>query len=142
MDYNCFTMLCQFLLYNKVNQLYLYIYLFFFNFLPIQVTTEHLIEFPVLYSRFSLTIYLTHSQSIAYVYICQSQFPSSSHHPSPLGIHVCSLHLYVYFCFTNRLICTIFLDSTFMQCYRLSVFLFMTYFSLYNRLQVNQHKFN
>ena len=26
LDYNCFTMLCQFLLYNKVNQLYVYIY--------------------------------------------------------------------------------------------------------------------
>ena len=27
LEYNCFTMLCQFLLYNKVNQLYVYIYL-------------------------------------------------------------------------------------------------------------------
>ena len=26
LQYNCFTMLCQFLLYNKVNQLYVYIY--------------------------------------------------------------------------------------------------------------------
>ena len=26
LEYNCFTMLCYFLLYNKVNQLYLYIY--------------------------------------------------------------------------------------------------------------------
>ena len=26
LEYNCFTMLCQFLLYNKVNQLYIYIY--------------------------------------------------------------------------------------------------------------------
>ena len=26
LEYNCFTMLCQFLLYNKVNQLYVYIY--------------------------------------------------------------------------------------------------------------------
>ena len=26
LEYNCFTMLCYFLLYNKVNQLYVYIY--------------------------------------------------------------------------------------------------------------------
>ena len=26
LEYNCFTMLCQFLLYNKVNQLFVYIY--------------------------------------------------------------------------------------------------------------------
>ena len=26
LEYNCFTMVCQFLLYNKVNQLYTYIY--------------------------------------------------------------------------------------------------------------------
>ena len=25
LDYNCFTMVCQFLLYNKVNQLYIYV---------------------------------------------------------------------------------------------------------------------
>ena len=25
-EYNCFTMVCYFLLYNKVNQLYIYIY--------------------------------------------------------------------------------------------------------------------
>ena len=27
LEYNCFTMVCQFLLYNKVNQLYIYIYI-------------------------------------------------------------------------------------------------------------------
>ena len=26
LEYNCFTMVCQFVLYNKVNQLYVYIY--------------------------------------------------------------------------------------------------------------------
>ena len=26
LEYKCFTMLCKFLLYNKVNQLYVYIY--------------------------------------------------------------------------------------------------------------------
>ena len=36
---SCFIM-CQFLLYSKVNQLYVYIYLLSFDFLPIYVTTE------------------------------------------------------------------------------------------------------
>ena len=33
MEYTCFTTLCYFLLYSKVNQLYIYIYPFFFRFL-------------------------------------------------------------------------------------------------------------
>ena len=41
LKYSGFTILCQFLLYSKVNQLYAYTYpLFFWVFLPIQVTTE------------------------------------------------------------------------------------------------------
>ena len=31
LEYSCFTMLCQLLLYSKVNQLYVYIYLLFFQ---------------------------------------------------------------------------------------------------------------
>ena len=44
-----FTMLCYFLLYSKLNQLYMYIIL---SSLP-----EHWIEFPVLYRRLLLVIY-------------------------------------------------------------------------------------
>ena len=33
LEYSCFTTLCYFLLYGKVNQLYIYIYPFFFRFL-------------------------------------------------------------------------------------------------------------
>ena len=32
LEYSCFTMLCQFLLYSKVNQLYVYMYPLFFRF--------------------------------------------------------------------------------------------------------------
>ena len=32
LEYNCFTLLCQFLLYSKVNQLYIYISTIFFGF--------------------------------------------------------------------------------------------------------------
>ena len=50
LQYNCFTMVCQFLLYNKVNQLYIYIYPHISSLLglpptlpipPLQVVTKH-----------------------------------------------------------------------------------------------------
>ena len=50
LEYNCFTMVCQFLLYNKVNQLYIYIYPHIPSLLrlpptlpipPLQVVTKH-----------------------------------------------------------------------------------------------------
>ena len=46
MEYNCLTMLCYFLLYNKVNQLYVYIYphipslLLFIFFNPVLFTAK------------------------------------------------------------------------------------------------------
>ena len=40
LEYSCITILCSFLLYSKVNQLYVSIYSFL-DFLPIEVTTEH-----------------------------------------------------------------------------------------------------
>ena len=74
---------------------------------------SHLSE--VLYSRFSLDIYFIHSINSVYMSIPISQFIPLS--PFPLGIHmfVCSLSLCLYFCFTDRFICTIFLDSTYMR---------------------------
>ena len=50
------------------------------------------------------------------MHICQYQSPNSFH-PTPVGIHVCSLHLFLYFCFANKIIYTIFLDSTHMHLY-------------------------
>ena len=61
-EYSCFTMLCLFLLCNEMTQLYVHIYpLPFESPTPIsslQVTTEHLPELPMLYSRFPLAICL------------------------------------------------------------------------------------
>ena len=34
MEYSCFTMLCQFQMYSKVNELYIYVYLLSFRFFP------------------------------------------------------------------------------------------------------------
>ena len=66
LEYNCFTMLCQFLLYNKVNQLYAYIYPQIPSLLslpptlpipPLQVVTKHRADLSVLCSCFPLAIY-------------------------------------------------------------------------------------
>ena len=76
----------------------------FLYFLPISVTIKCWVEFPELYSRVSLVTY--------FMSIPISQFmPPTS---SPLGVHVYSLHLCLYFCFANKIIYTIFLYSTYM----------------------------
>ena len=68
LEYKCFTMLCQFLLYNKVNQLYVYIYPYIPSFLslpptlpipPLQGVTKQLVDLPVLCSSFPLAIHFT-----------------------------------------------------------------------------------
>ena len=62
----------------------------------ISVTTEHWIEFPVLYSRFSLVICFIYSS----VYM---SIPIHSTHPFPLWYpYICSLCLCLYFYFANK----------------------------------------
>ena len=78
----------------------------FCEFLPIQATTEHWIEFPVLYSKFSLVIYVIHSE----VYMSN---PVSHFIPSPFPA-LMSIHLCLYFSFSNRFTWTIFLGCTYM----------------------------
>ena len=75
------------------------------------------------------------------VYTCQSQSPNSAHHhPHPTAVfppwcpYVCSLHLCLNFYPANWFICTIFLGSTCMRDYTIFVFLFLTYFTLYDSL--------
>ena len=72
LEYDCFTMLCQFLLYNKVNQLYVYIYPHIPSLLhlpstlpipPLKVDTTHRADLPVLCSCFPLAIYFTFGTS-------------------------------------------------------------------------------
>ena len=68
LEYNCFTMVCQSLLYNKVNQLYIYIYPLISSLLrlpptlpipPLQVVTKHQADLPMLCGCFPLAIYFT-----------------------------------------------------------------------------------
>ena len=56
-------------------RIYIYIYIpSFLDFPPIQVSKEHSVEFPELYSRFSLFIYFIHSINSVYMSIPISQF--------------------------------------------------------------------
>ena len=68
LEYNCFTMVGQFLLCNKVNQLQIYIYPHIpslvrlpptLPILPLQVVTKHRADLPVLCDCFPLAIYFT-----------------------------------------------------------------------------------
>ena len=60
LEYSCLTMLYSFLLYSKVNQLYIYIYPLFFRFFHLG-HHRSLSRFPVLNSRLSLVIYFIHN---------------------------------------------------------------------------------
>ena len=140
-------MLCQFLLYNKVNQLYVYIYPHIPSLLhlppnihipPLEVITKHQVDFHVPCSCFPLAIYFTFGS--VYMSMLLSHFfpayPSLS--PCP---QVHSLHLCHYSSPAPRLIRTFFffsfLDSIYMCQHTVFVFLFLTYFTLYDRLQVH-----
>ena len=85
--------MCSFLLYSKVNPLCVYLYLLFFGFSPIQVTTPRAGELPVLCSRFSPVILFTHGINSVCLSIPISQF--IHHHPLPLGIHTFVLYVCV-----------------------------------------------
>ena len=95
-------MLCQFLLYSKVNQLYVYIYPFTVGF------PSHLGHHRAL-SRVPWAI-----QQVLISYLFYTQYqqciydnPNLPVHPTspfpPWYPYVCSLHLCLYFCFVNKI---------------------------------------
>ena len=69
------------------------------------------------------------------VVLCLSTTLGSSHPLLLLCPHECPLCLFLHCCPANRFISTIFLDSIYMHGY--DIFLFLTYFTLYNRLQIH-----
>ena len=98
LEHNYFTLLCQFLLYNKVNQLYVYLYphipslLRLLPTLPIpslQVVTKQQAALPVLYSCFPLVIDFTFGS--IYMSMPLSHFIPA--YPSPA--HILKSILYV-----------------------------------------------
>ena len=74
------------------------------------------------------------SYMILYMFQCHS--PKSSHpFPLPQNPKDCSIHLCLFCCLAYRVIVTVFLNSIYMHQYTVVVFFFLTYFTLYNRLQ-------
>ena len=106
LEYNCFTMVCQFLLYNKVNQLYIYIYPHICSpfhlpptlpIPPFQLVTKHQADLPVLCYCFLLAIYYTFGSVYMSIYTLPlSHFVPASPSPSPCPqVHsLVGLHLY------------------------------------------------
>ena len=142
LEYNCFTFLYQFLLYNKVNQLYVYIYPHIPSLLhlpptlpipPLQVDTKHANALLVLCSCFQLAIYFTFGN--VYMSMPLSHFIPA--HPSPFpSPQVHSVHLHFYSCPAPRFVrtCLFFLYSICMCQHTVFIFLFLTSFTLYDRL--------
>ena len=136
-------MLCQFLLYNKVNQLYVYIYPHISSLLSLpptlpipalQVVTKHQADLPVLCSSFPLAIDFTFGS--VYMSVLLSHVIPASPSPPPC-LQESSLHLRLHSCPATRFISTVFLDSIGTCQHMVFVFLFLTYFTLYDRLQVH-----
>ena len=136
-------MLYQFLLYNKVNRLYVYIdpYIPSRGSIPLPPSLSH----PSRLSQSTKLISLcyavaSHQLSVLQlvVYICQCYSLTMSQPPLPPRCpQVRSQHLHLYSCPTTRFMSTIFLDSIYMCQHTVFVFLFLTYFTLYDRLQVH-----
>ena len=142
-------MVCQFLLYNKMNQLsYTYIPISLPSCislpptLPIptlQVVTKHQADLPVLCSCFPLAIYFTFGS--VYKSMPLSHFVPAYPSPSPCPQVHSLVSLPLYSCPAPRFFMTIlffiFLHSIYMCQHTVFVFLFLTYFTLYDRLQVH-----
>ena len=78
--------------------------------------------------------WLSSSHMAIYLFQCYSL---KSSHPRlfPQSPKVCSLSLCLFCCLAYRVIVTIFLNSIYMHEYTVLGFFFLTYFTLYNRLQ-------
>ena len=137
-------MVCQLLLYNKVNQLYIYLYPHISSLLrlPLPPSLSHL-------SRSSQSIKLislcyaaaSHQPSILHlvVYICQCNSLTSSQlplPPTPVSSSPFSMSVSL-FLPCHQVHQYLFLDSIYVCQHPVFVFLFLTYFTLYDRLQVH-----
>ena len=88
---------------------------------------QHYAGLPVLYSSFQLIV--LHMV----VYTCQCYSLDSSHPLFPHYVHKTMLYVSISIP-VNRFISTIFLESIYMHQHMIFVFLFLTYFILYNWL--------
>ena len=105
LEYNCFSVLCQFLLYNKVNQLHVYIYPHILPLLslpptlpipPLKVVTKHRADLPVLCSSFPLAIHFTSGN--VYMSMLLSHFVPASPSPDPVSSSPFSTSVSLFLC--------------------------------------------
>ena len=136
-------MVCQFLLYNKVIHIHISPYLFplaspSLPIPPLQVVTKHPADLPVLCGCFPLAIYFTFGS--VYMSMPLSHFVPAYPSPSPYPQVHSLVSLRLYSRLAPRFFMTFFfffLDSIYMCQHMVFVFLFLTYFTLYDRLQVH-----
>ena len=136
-------MLCQFLLYNKVNQLYASVYPHIPSLLslpptllipPLQVVTKHRADLPVLCSYFPLVLYFTFGN--VYRSVLLSHFVPA--YLPPPRVLKSSLYISVFIpVLPLGSSEPFFLDPIYMCQHTVFVFLFLSYFTLYDRLQVH-----
>ena len=91
MEYSCSSMLCQFLLYSKVNQPYTYTHLLFFGF-PSHLGHHRALSRAPCAIQWVLISYLFYTQQCIYV---NPSLPIYCTPPSPLGIHTFVLYVCV-----------------------------------------------
>ena len=136
-------MVSQFLLYNKVNQLYIHIYPHISCLLPLpptlpipplQVVTKHQADLPVLCSCFPLAIYFTFGS--VYMSMPLSHF-IPTYTPLPVSSSPFSMYASLFLSCPQVLQNLFFLDSVYMCQHTVFIFLSLTYFTLYDRLQVH-----
>ena len=111
-------MLCQFLLYNKVNQLYIYIYPHIsspfrlpptFPIPPFQLVTKQQADLPVLCDCFPLAIYFTFGSVYMSIYtLLLCHFVPAYHSPSPCPQVHSLVGLGLYSCLIPRFFMTFF----------------------------------
>ena len=146
LEYNCSTMVCQFLLYNKVNQPYIYIYPHISSLLCLPPTLP--LSHPSRWSQRTELISLCYAAAshqlsilhlVVYICPCHSLTLSQLTLPPPRVLksilYVCVFISVLPLGSSESL--GFFLDSTYMCQHTVLVFLFLTYFTLYDRLQVH-----
>ena len=135
LEYNCFTITCQFLLHNKANQSYAYTCPHIPSLMSLPPTPLGHRKAP---SQSPCAMLLLPTSQLFYIWQCiyvGATLTSSQLRPPTLCLQVHSLRLPLYAYPATRFISTIFcwfvcfLDSIYMRQHTVFVFLFLTYFT-------------
>ena len=119
LKFSCFTMLYYFLLYSQVNQIHTHTHTHTHTHIYACPLCQHRALSSVPCAAQQVLLCFLFSYIIVYIYlsISISQSIPALTHFLPCCPYICPLPLCFYFCFANRFICTIFLDSTYMRLY-------------------------